>query len=260
MTTPPIPVPDASGAFDMTGHVAVVTGAGRGLGEGIAKTLAAANAAVVVAARRTDEIERVASEIREAGGQSVAVTTDVTDSDALVHLADTATSEFGPLTTWVNNAGGSPDRMPLSELTRDGWDHCVALNITAIWEASNIAAQRMDEGSILNISSIASHVATPGSGHYAAAKAATNSLTKTFSAEFAPKIRVNCICPGAVPTEIMMHALNITEEHFDGIARRIPMKRMGTPVDLGLAALYLSSPAAAWVTGQIIDISGGQGV
>ncbi len=245
-------------AFDLTGQVAVVTGAGRGIGEGIAKVLAAAGASVAVAARRTDEIERVADEIRAEGGAAVAVTTDVTDRNALENLADRAVAEFGSLSIWVNNAGGSPHRMPLGELSREGWDDCVDLNITAIWEATNVAAARMDQGAVLNISSITSHVATPGSGHYAAAKAATNSLTKTFSRELAPNIRVNCICPGAVPTEIMMNALGITEDAFEGIAARIPMKRMGTPKDLGLAALFLVAPASAWVTGQIVNISGGQ--
>ncbi|MDH5238066.1 MAG: SDR family oxidoreductase, partial [Acidimicrobiia bacterium] len=212
-----------SNTFDLTDHVAVVTGAGRGIGEGIAKTLAAAGAAVVVAARRTAEIERVAGEIDAAGGQASAITTDVTDPRALSALADGAVDTYGSLTTWVNNAGGSPDRMPLTELDRASWDSCMALNLTAIWEASVAAVARLaDGGCIINISSMAAYGPVPGSGHYAAAKAATNSLTQTMARELAPRIRVNGIAPGVVPTEIMKTALGLDDEQAQGLGRHIP--------------------------------------
>ncbi len=250
---------DTPHSFDMTDHVAVVTGAGRGIGEGIAKTFATAGASVVVAARRTEEIERVAGDIESAGGSALAVTTDVTDPEALAGLADSAVDRFGSLTTWVNNAGGSPVRTKLTNLTRDDWDHCLALNLTAVWEASVIAASRMaDGGSIINISSMASYGPVPGSGHYAAAKAATNSLTMTMATELAPRIRVNGIAPGIIPTEIMMTALSLEEDQVDALSKGIPMNRVGSPDDLGYSALYLASPAAQWVTGQIINVNGGQ--
>jgi NAD(P)-dependent dehydrogenase (short-subunit alcohol dehydrogenase family) len=251
-----VPV-DPRAAYDLAGQVAVVTGAGRGIGEGIAKVYARAGASVVLAARRTEEIERVEAEIVDEGGQAVAVTTDVTSRNALEHLADAAIAEYGSLSIWVNNAGGSPHRTPLTELSRDGWDDCVDLNLTAIWEASVVAADRMNDGAILNISSMASHGPTPGSGHYAAVKAATNSLTYTFARELAPRIRVNAIAPGAVPTEIMMHALDITMDDMPKLARHIPMGRVGAPDDLGMAALFLVAPASAWITGQVLNVSGG---
>ena len=108
--------------FDLSKDVAVVTGAGRGIGEGIAKTIAGAGAAVVLAARRTEEIERVATEIRENGGRAAAVTTDVTDEAAVESLAKAAIEEFGGLDIWVNNAGGSPLQAPLAKLSRADWD------------------------------------------------------------------------------------------------------------------------------------------
>lgn len=244
-------------SFDLAGQVAVVTGGGTGIGEGIAKVYASAGAKVVVAARRTEHIDRVAAEIAAAGGEAIAVRTDVTDRAQLEALADAAVERYGSLSIWCNNAGGSPHRTPLVEIGRDGWDMCFDLNVTALWEASVIAAQRMDQGSILNISSGAAHRGVPGSGHYAAAKAAVNSLTKTFSLELAPRVRVNCICPGWIETDIMMAAMNFTKDDLPKVAKRIAMQKMGEPEDVGMAALYFASPAAAWVTGQIIDISGG---
>lgn len=246
--------------FDMSRDVAVVTGAGRGIGEGIAKTFARAGAAVVTAARRTDEIERVASEIRDAGGRAIAVTTDVTDDEAVEALADAAIAEFGSLTVWVNNAGGSRVRKPLIEQTRDEWETSLALNLSSVWSCTKIAASRMDTGAILNISSLAAYGPVPKSGHYAAAKTAVNSLTETFAVELAPRIRVNGISPGQIPTEVMMDALGLTDEHLDDLlkASRIPMGRLGTPEDVGLCALYLCSSAGAWVTGQTIKVTGGR--
>lgn len=247
-------------AHDMTGQVAVITGAGRGIGEGIARTFARAGASVVVAARRTEEIEAVADVIRADGGQALAVTTDVTDDAAVEALADAAVSEFGSLTTWVNNAGGSRMRKPMIEQTRDEWEQSLALNLSAVWSCTKIAATRIDEGAILNISSLAAYGPVPKSGHYAAAKAAVNSLTETFAVELAPRIRVNGISPGQVPTEVMMDALGLKDDQLDDLlkASRIPMRRLGTPEDIGLCALYLCSPASAWVTGQTIKVTGGR--
>lgn len=246
--------------FDLSGETAVVTGAGSGIGEGIAQTLAAAGAAVVCAARRTRQIERVAAEIRAAGGRAMAHTTDVTDEAAVESLADAALAEFGRLDIWVNNAGGSPLQAPLVELPRAEWDATLALNLTAVWLCTRAAAQRMTEGGrIVNISSRAAQDTVPGSGHYAAAKAALNALTRNFARELGPRIRVNGIMPGAIPTEIMMKALRISERDLPALLRALNLwaGRLGTPQDIGAAALYLVSPAASWVTGEIFDISGG---
>ena len=246
--------------FDLSSDVAVVTGAGRGIGEGIATTLADAGAAVVCAARRGDEVERVAQGIRDRGGRAIAVPTDVTDDDAVEALAQAAISEFGGLDIWVNNAGGSPIQAPLTQLDRKEWDATFRLNLTAVWICTNVAARHMrDGGRIVNISSLAGETPIPGSGHYSAAKAGVNSLTRTFAKELGPKIRVNCVMPGAVPTEIMMTALRLTDNDLPNLEKRLhlPMRRLGTPEDLGGAVLYFVSPASSWVTGQIIAVDGG---
>jgi NAD(P)-dependent dehydrogenase (short-subunit alcohol dehydrogenase family) len=248
----------AQDLYDMTGRAAVVTGGGRGIGEGIATVLADAGAGVVVAARRTEEIERVAADIRAAGGKAIAVTTDVTDDDAVEALAQAAVDEFGSLDTWVNNAGGSPVRAPLTELDPVEWDNTMALNLTAVYKCTLAAARHMETGSIINITSMASFVGVPGSGHYAAAKRAVNSLTETFALELAPNIRVNGIAPGAVPTEIMMTALGLDDESVQKLANRIPLGRLGTPTDFGSACLFLASDASSWMTGRTLPLSGGR--
>ena len=248
-------------SFDLNGKVAVVTGGGQGIGEGIAKVYAESGAAVVVAARHVDRVQRVADEINASGGRALAVPTDVTDRDALVALADAAIAEFGGLDIWVNNAGGSTVRSPLVEARR------MPTGTTASASTSprcgrhrSIADERLnDGGSIINITSPAATRAVLGSGHYSAAKAGVNALTLTMAMELAPRIRVNGVAPGMVPTEVMMTALDMDVPSLEQVAeKRTPMKRLGTPDDIASAALYLASDAGGWVTGQIITVSGGQ--
>ncbi len=247
-------------SFDLNGKVAVITGGGQGIGEGIAKAYAESGAAVVVAARHVDRVQRVADEINANGGRALAVPTDVTDRAALVALADAAVAEFGGLDIWVNNAGGSTVRSPLVKLDASDWEACLSLNLTAVWAASVVASERLsDGGSIINITSPAATRAVIGSGHYSAAKAGVNALTLTMAMELAPRIRVNGVAPGMVPTEVMMTALDMDVPALEQVAeKRTPMKRLGTPDDIASAALYLASDAGGWVTGQILTVSGGQ--
>ncbi len=193
---------------------------------------------------------------------AIAVTTDVTDNAAVAALAQAAIDEFGSIDTWVNNAGGSPIRTPLTALDPGEWQDTMDLNLTAVYQCTLAAVPHMmvgnRGGSIINITSMASFVGTPGSGHYAAAKRAVNSLTETFALELAPFIRVNGIAPGAVPTEIMMKALGVNEETVQRYATKIPLGRLGTPTDLGAVALFLASDASAWITGQTLAVAGGR--
>ena len=250
---------DILNRYSLEGQVAVVTGAGRGIGEGIAKDFAQAGAKVVVAARRTEEIEAVAAAIRAAGGDAIAVTTDVTDDAAVDALAKAAVDTYGKLTIWVNNAGGSPLRMPIKDLPREEWDRTIALNLTSIYIGSLAAERHMDKGSIINITSGAGSGPVPGSAHYGAAKAGTNSLTWTLSAEFAPNIRVNAVAPGAIPTEVMLKAVGKDDSQLDELLKEwnIPMGRLGSPEDISSACIYLASEASSWVTGEILRVGGG---
>jgi len=248
-----------AGLFDLNGDVAVITGAGRGIGEGIAKVLTNTKTSVVCAARRVNEIERVAAEIIAAGGRAIAVPTDVTDPQALEALGDRAVAEFGSLDIWVNNAGGSPLQAPLTQLPVAEWHATISLNLTAVFFAVRAAMQRMrDGGRIVNISSIASQDVFVGSGHYSAAKAGVNMLTRTLAHELGPRVRINAVLPGFVPTEVMMAALQLGPDDLPTLEQslNLPAGRLGRPEDLGAAVLYLCSPASEWVTGQCIRVAG----
>jgi 7-alpha-hydroxysteroid dehydrogenase len=248
--------------FRLDGHAAVVTGAGRGIGRAIALGLAEAGADVAVAARRSHEIEAVAEEIRVLGRKGVAITTDMMDLAQIDNLAAEAERAFGKLTIWVNNAGGADDRTirNLIDVPEYQWNFQDGLNLKAVWAGSIAAARRMGEGaSIINISSIAAFRPSPGNGPYAAAKAGVNSLTRTLAVELAPKIRVNAIAPGPIPTEVFMEFYSLTEDMLPAMTTQIgiPMGRMGAEEDIAGAAVYLCSPAAAWVTGEILNVTGG---
>ncbi len=242
--------------FDLTGRVAVVTSAGSRIGEGIARAFADAGAAVVLAARTAHEVECVASSIRHAGGRAIAVPSDVTDTFALCSLATAAVDEFGHLDIWVNNAGGAEVGRSLAELKRSEWDRVVDLNFTAVWNGSMAAVEQMHWGSIINVSSMAAFGSMPGQGHYAACQAAVISLTRTMAAELAPDIRVNAIAAGMIPTKLLFDDADAEGLELDDLAAKAPLG-LGTPADVGAAAVYLASPAAKWVTGQTIQVSGG---
>jgi NAD(P)-dependent dehydrogenase (short-subunit alcohol dehydrogenase family) len=251
--------------FKCEGQVAVVTGGGRGIGEGIALGLADAGADVVIAARRTAEIEAVADKVRERGRRALAVTTDMMDVDQVKSLAQAAVDEFGRLDCWVSNAGGADDRTPrtLLDMPERQWDFQLNLNLRAVWTGAQAAASHMKDhggGTIINISSGAGRKASPFNGPYGVAKAGVNSLTQTMAAELAQfGIRVNGISPGPIPTEVFLEFFGITEEDIPGLGERfkIPLGRVGTPEDIATAAIYLASPASSWMTGETIEINGG---
>ena len=252
-----------AGRFALDGGVAVVTGAGRGIGAGIAVDLARAGCDVVLTARRQAEIDAVAEEVRATGRRALAVPGDITDGEFVEQLADRAKAEMGRITLWVNNAGGADDRTPrhLADMPDRQWDYQLDLNLRAVFTCSRAAARVMEDGgSIVNISSGAALKASPNNGPYAVAKAGVDSLTRTMSVELAPRgIRVNGVAPGPIPTEVFREFFNVSEEDLPGLGRKlgIPLGRLGTPEDVANAVIFLASPAASWVTGQTLLVNGG---
>lgn len=248
--------------FRIPDGVAVVTGGGRGIGEGIAVGMAEAGCDVVVTARRVDEIEAVAERVRAKGRRALAVPGDITDRTFVEDLADRAVAEMGKLTHWVSNAGGADDRTPrhLADMPDRQWDYQLGLNLSAVFTGARAAARVMEDGGVIvNISSRAATKGSPNNGPYAVAKAGVDSLTKTLALELAPRLRVVGVAPGPVPTEVFLEFFDAGEEDIPELGKRfgVPLGRLGTPEDIAAAVVYLSSPAASWVTGETLLIDGG---
>jgi NAD(P)-dependent dehydrogenase (short-subunit alcohol dehydrogenase family) len=251
--------------FRLDGQVAVVTGSGRGIGEGIALGLAEAGADVVVTARRTKEIEAVAAKIRALGRRALAITADVMKIEEVGRIAETTLREMGRLDCWVSNAGGADDRVPrtLLDMPERQWDFQLNLNLKAVWTGAQAAGRIMKDhggGTIINISSVAAGRASPHNGPYAVAKSGVNNLTQTLAAEMAPfGIRVIWVSPGPIPTEVFMEFLKLKPEDIPELGKRfgIPLGRVGTPEDIAPAVVFLASDASSWMTGHTISVSGG---
>lgn len=245
--------------FDLTGQVAVVTGAGKGIGRGIALCLAQAGADVAVASRSADDLTSLVDEIKQLGRRAIAVPTDVTNRTQLENLAASAKNELGAIHIWVSNAGGLPDATPryLTKTSEDNWDAQLDLNLKAVWVSAVVAAEHMEHGSIINISSKSAKGPGMKNGPYGAAKAAVNNLTESLALELAPNIRVNAIAPGPIPTENFNQSTNFPSDKPLEQILRVPLGRMGTPDDIGNATVFMASDAASWITGQCLYIDGG---
>ena len=242
----------------LTGKVAVVTGASKGIGAAIAKQLAAEGAAVVVnyASSKTGA-EQVVAAIAGSGGKAVAVQADVAKKADIKRLFAQTKKAFGQLDILVNNAG-IYDNAPLGQITEEHFHRHFNLNvlglILATQEALNYFAP--DGGSIVNTSSVVSTLSPAGMAVYNATKSAVDNLTRTFAKELGPrKIRVNSINPGPVETEGTRSSGMIDE--FSAITASIPLGRIGQPQDIAPAVVFLASSDASWITGETLYISGG---
>jgi 7-alpha-hydroxysteroid dehydrogenase len=243
--------------FKLDGRVAVVTGAGRGIGEGAALAFAEMGAHVVCAARTPDQIEATAEKVRGFGGRALAVPCDVTDRAQLENLVERTVAEFGRVDVVVNNAGGSPPK-PALRTSEVMFESALRFNVTSAFLLSRLAIPHMlegDGGSIVNISSAAGRFPQAGFVAYGTAKAALSFMTRQLAAEFAPKVRVNAIAVGAVATSALAPFLD------DSLRAKMesltPMARIGEVEDIALMALYLASPASSWVTGKVMEVDGG---
>jgi len=242
--------------FSLKGKVAVVTGAGRGIGQGIALGFAEAGADVVCTARTADQIEATAAQVRQSGRKALAVACDVRDTEQVNTMVNAATQEFGHIDILVNNAGGGLFRSVMGASQRSFESDLRTNLISAFLCIKAIAPlmQKQKSGSIINISSRESQMPSLGMGAYGAAKAGINCITKTLAWELAPYVRVNAILPGSVLTPTNIGFLGGVK---DLLIEATPMKRTGTPEDIALAAIYLASSASEWVTGKLLEVDGG---
>lgn len=248
--------------FDLTGQVALVTGASSGLGLRFAEVLAANGARVVLVARRADRLADVKQKIEKAGGKAIAVEADVLDRDGMRNAFDAAEKAFGTVTILLNNAGiAHTDRaIDLSEQT---WKQVMAIDLDAVFFWSQEAARRLmaagKKGAIVNIASVVGFNVSKGIAAYAVAKAGVVQLTKVLGLEWANRgIRVNGIAPGWFTTDINRDFL--ASERGQAIRREIPMERFGEDGDLDGSLLLLVSQAGRFMTGETVLVDGGQSV
>ncbi|HKI04839.1 MAG TPA: glucose 1-dehydrogenase [Thermoanaerobaculia bacterium] len=254
---------ETTNPYDLTGKVAVITGASRGIGEAIAASLAAAGARVALASRKLEGLDAVAERIRAAGGEAITVACHTGRAADVQALVERTREAFGGVDVLINNAATSPHFGPLLEAEEGQWDKTFEVNVKGYVHTIKACVPLMRErggGSIVNVASVAAMVPHGGLGVYGVSKAAVVMLTKTLAVELAKdEIRVNAIAPGLIQTRFS-EVLWSTPEMKERALKTIPQGRMGQPDELTGAVLYLASDAARFTTGAVMVIDGGQTV
>ena len=243
--------------FDLSGKVALVTGASRGIGCSIAKILAQNGAHVVCVSRNVSDVQSVADEITAAGGTAAAVACDISDSDNVTKLVKETVGTHNHLDILVNNAGVTRDNL-LMRMSEDDWNTVLNINLKAAFIAIKAAARTMikqRKGRIINISSVVGLMGNAGQVNYAASKAGLIGLTKSTARELAPRgITANCIAPGYIATD-MTNELGY--EVQQSLNEKIPLGRIGQVEDIAYAVAFLASDEAEYITGQTLAVDGG---
>jgi 3-oxoacyl-[acyl-carrier protein] reductase len=248
-------------SFDLTGKVALVTGASSGIGRAAAEAMAANGARVAINFHRNEAgAEAARAEIVGAGGTAIVVQADVTRAGDVESLVERTVTEFGPIDILVNNAGSLVERLKILELTEERWDEVIDLNLKSAFLCSKAVAASMMErrtGAIINVSSIAGRTGGAlGSIHYSAAKGGLITFTKGLAKELAPfGVRVNAISPGVIDTPY--HEQFSSAEVMKTYVGLIPLGRVGTPAEVGKVICFLASDAASYLAGETIEINGG---
>jgi 3-oxoacyl-[acyl-carrier protein] reductase len=241
--------------FDLTGKVALVTGASGGIGGAIARALHAQGATVVLSGTKVEALEKLAAELGSRAYTAACNLSDIASVEALPKAAETAAG--APIDILVNNAGITRDNL-FMRMKDEEWDQVIQVNLTAAFRLSRAVLRGMMKkrwGRIVQITSIVGATGNPGQGNYAAAKAGLIGMTKSLAAEVASRnITVNAVAPGFIQTA-MTDVL--TDQQKDAIAARIPLGRMGKAEEIAAAVVYLASEEAAYVTGETIHINGG---
>ena len=246
---------------DLDGKVAVVTGGSRGIGLAVAEAFARAGADVVPTSRTREDVEAAADAVREAGGDSLVVTTDVAESDQVAALFDAVEDEFGRLDVLVNNAGinpgwalGRPEDVEVS-----AFDDIVDVNLRSAFDCARQASDLLHAdggGSVVNVASTSGLVGTPRQHPYTAAKHGMVGLTKSLALDWAPDVRVNAIAAGIVATDLTEPVMD-NEALYQDLVDKTPLSRFGDPEEIAGAALFLASDMASFATGSVVAVDGG---
>ena len=252
-------------AATLAGQTALITGGGTGIGKGIAEAFAREGAAVALAGRRRETVERVADHLRGLGAKAIAISGDVSKASDCARLVEESVKAFGGLHILVNNAGVAPWG-PLGSCKLEALDAAIDIDLKGPLYLAQAALPHLSKhrerggASILNISSSAALIAVKHFAVYSAAKAGLNQLTRCLALDLgSERIRVNCICPGVVETplfESLMPKAAIRKAMAD-FATKHPLGRVGTPADIAELAVFLSSAAASWITGAVVPVDGG---
>jgi 3-oxoacyl-[acyl-carrier protein] reductase len=243
--------------FRLDGKVALVTGASQGIGEAIAKHLAAQGATVVCAARTLRKLQEVADAIREAGGKADVIEVDLSDGASVKAAVATTLERHGALHILVNNAGITRDKL-LIQMKEEDWDAVIDTNLKGAWTAIQAATKTMMKqrwGRIINIASVVGQMGNAGQSNYVAAKAGLIGLTKSVARELASRnITANAVTPGYIETAM---TAGLPEDAKAEFTKQIPLGRMGTGADIAAAVAFLASDEAGYITGQVLSVNGG---
>jgi len=243
------------------GKVALVTGAGSGIGLATAKAFGEAGASVVLADRREDAVRALAEGLSASGGKALAVRCDVTDDTQVASMIDRTVSAFGRLDAAFNNAGVMQRRVDTAEISGDEWDRVMAINLRGVWSCMKYELPQMlrnGGGAIVNCSSIGGVIGVPGLAAYHAAKHGVIGLTKTAALEYATrKIRINAVCPGTINTPMAESLTGGDPKILAEFLKDEPIGRIAEPEEVAAAVLWLCSPGASYVVGHALLVDGG---
>lgn len=247
-------------AFNLTGKVAVVTGAGKGIGKTVAEGLAQQGAHVVCAARSQADLEATADIVRQYGVQALPLACDVTREDQLQQLVERTVATFGGIDLLVNNAGAPGKGFgPIDKVDMGRFEDTLRINLTSAYTLTHLCLPQLRKSSapaVVNVSSALSWMVDRNFSAYAAAKAGMNQMTRVMAYELAPHIRVNAVAPGAIDTPSTEFITSDPQRRADA-EHWIPLRRLGRPEDIALGVLYLTSDASAFISGKVLEIDGG---
>jgi len=249
-----------TGLFDLTGRVAIITGSSRGIGRAIAECMAELGAKVVISSRKAEPCEAVAAAIRANGGEAAAIPCNISRKPEVEALVAKTLEQFGRIDILVCNAAVNPVYGPLAKLTDEAFDKIIGANVKSNLWLANLVIPGMAErggGAVVFISSIGGLRGTDVLGGYGMSKAADFALARNLAVEWGPRnVRVNCVAPGLVKTDFA-RALWENEANLARRTERTPLRRIGMPEEIGPVAAFLASPAASFITGEIIIADGG---